>query len=379
MMMVPKKLIYLITTLARGGTERNLVDFCENIDRTKYLPEVWYLQHCHNDFDKRLAQANIKTVCLNAPKRPNPFFMFKTAQRLARSDASLIHVFLPTVGYYASLSKFLFRCRIPMIYSCGGIQLLLPFQKQMMRFGIGRYCFPILCNSQAVFQFLTKLGISKQRLRIIPNGHRFEMYYRPLDRLQIRKHLDISADELLFISVGRLIDTKRHVDILHALALFDQQSPAPWKLMLVGTGSLESDLKNTAKSLKIQEHVIFAGHREDVVDLLRISDLCLFPSESEGLPNALIEASLAKLPIVATNIDAVADILESEQSAVLVPPRQPQAFSTAIQRFVLNRKHFGSLASNAFDLARSNYGIQHVMKQVDCAYKDAMSRTPPNH
>lgn len=368
----PKRVIYLTTTLGFGGTERNLVQFCESLDPAKWKIEVWYLHETAESMRERLAACGVEVRYLEAPRSFRPGFLFKLARRLSRVDADLIHVFLPTVAYYAVASKLLFRSRIPMIYSSGGVQFLLPFQRQMMRYGLARYCKFIICNSKAVVRFWEAMRLDSRRIRLVYNGHDLARYRKPFDRDTFRAYLGIAEDEFVICTVGRLIESKRHIDLLEALTAGELENKQI-RLLIVGDGPYREELERVATRLAASHRVEFLGQRNDVHSLLRCSDLFAFPSASEGLPNAVIEAALSELPIIASNIPPVTEIVDNGSSARLFSVGDVNEIVRLIGESIENRAQTLVMAQKARDSAEGKFDLRHALQSLEAVYEDAMA------
>jgi glycosyltransferase involved in cell wall biosynthesis len=141
----------------------------------------------------------------------------------------------------------------------------------------------------------------------------------------------------------------------------------------VGDGPKRAALETQAHSLDVGNAVTFAGNRSDVIDLLRSADLFLFPSESEGLSNAVIEACLARLPIVACSISGVADIVRDGEEALLVPPRSPMRLVAAVETCLWKAVLAEKLAGAAQRCALDNYGLEHFLTRLYDAYDNALA------
>ena len=370
-MTIVRRVIFLITTLGHGGTERNLVQFCRAVDPAKYEIEVWYLYETEKSYLNQLQELNVKLKFLDSPKGFRPRFLLSVAKQLKESQADLIHVFLPTVAYYAIASRVLLRSQKPMLFSSGGVGMYLPLQKQMMKYGIGRCCYPIVCNSPTVLEYWRdKIGVDSRRLREIPNGHDIAKFDSDFDRDQFRRQNSLGSDCPVVATVGRMLDTKRHVDMIDAFDMVLKEHPDAI-FLIIGDGDSLPYVEQVAR-LGIGDRVRFLGHRSDVVDLLRASDLFLFGTELEGLPNALIEAALCRLPIVATNIGPVQAVVENEKSALLVDARRSDLLAESMLRFLGNEALCKELADAAYESATIKFDIRNTINHLYQAYGDAM-------
>ena len=118
------------------------------------------------------------------------------------------------------------------------------------------------------------------------------------------------------------------------------------------------------------------GTRDDVVALLRASDVFAFPSESEGLPNAVIEAALCKLPIVASDIKPVLEIVDSERSATIVPVRDIPALTAGIQFVSENWQLAAQMSEVAYQEAAKKFDLRHTISQLETAYEASLRGFP---
>ncbi len=370
----PRRVLFLITTLGQGGTERNLVAFCRHIDRRRFLPEVWYLQDTQPNLLPQLQATGVPIRCLHRPASRDLRFAWRLIRQLSSVPADLIHVFLPTVAYYAVLAKRLGYCRVPMVFSAGGAHTELPLEKQLFKYGIGRSCDPILCNSPAVFDYLKKLGVPEQRMRVIPNAHDPSPFEVPLDRDAVRARQGVKSGELVLITVGRLIESKRQRDLIEAVAALRQRG-YPVVLWVVGEGVLRGELEEAARGMGIDHAVVFLGARNDVPDLLRAADQFVFASATEGLPNAVIEAALAGCPIVASRIGGVEAIVDDNRSALLFPVGDVAALVARIEELLQESARATGLASAAAADARAKFSLEATLQLLYRAYDAALS--PP--
>ncbi len=113
-----------------------------------------------------------------------------------------------------------------------------------------------------------------------------------------------------------------------------------------------------------QDNVKFLGFKQSTSELLSQYDLFLFPSIKEGLPYAVLEAGQAGLPVIATNIGGIPDIIEHEKTGLLVPPKDPQALRTAIQRLMNNPQLRATLASNLKQKIERDFSLSKMLEKT---------------
>jgi glycosyltransferase involved in cell wall biosynthesis len=365
------RVLFLANTLCTGGTERNIVTFCRHIDRTRFEPEVWVL-HEGGELEASVRQAGVTVRSLNRGWSKSPLFALRAARRIARSEAAIVHAFLPAIGTYAVLARTIFRCRQPLVFSMG-FNYMPRRHRPLFRL-FSRTFDRVVCNSPSVRSVAESVGFKPEAISVIPNGHDLAWYERGVDRGAVRQKLGIAANEKMLLFVGRLTDTKRVNDGISALAIVRTTDPGT-KLVIVGDGPERASLEEQARRLGIEKQVVFTGQQADVTNFLMSADVFVFPSEYEGLPNSLIEACLAGLPVVACEVPGVTDVVNDGTSAILVPTRNPERLAEGIQRLLHDPAEAERLAAVARERARDSYSVEHSVALLQCFYESLLGRT----
>jgi glycosyltransferase involved in cell wall biosynthesis len=191
-----------------------------------------------------------------------------------------------------------------------------------------------------VSQRVRRLAIDQERIRtskivIIANGIApVKMISRDSPLLtRFRADLGVQPDDFIFLTVGRLRTQKGHTYLLDAIPEIIRQFPDT-VFLLAGDGPLRAELEAKSEALGIQEHVSFLGIRDDIAMLLNLANGFLLPSLWEGMPIALLEAMEAELPVVATQVEGVVEIIQDGVNGMSVPSGEPQALIDAVLRLL---------------------------------------------
>jgi len=207
---------------------------------------------------------------------------------------------------------------------------------------------------------LVKDGFDPTVIHCIPNFIMRDQFH-PLPergaRDRLKKSLGIDAASKVLTFSGRLVQRKR-VDVLLRAAAEVLKLRRDVVLIILGHGELKAELENMAGSLGIQERISFRNFVPNVFDYLHITDIFVFPSEKEGLPNALLEAMACGLPVIASRIGGVVDIVRDRENGLLVTPGDQQELGKAILELLEDEALRRSLAANAAETIRSSYGIE---------------------
>jgi glycosyltransferase involved in cell wall biosynthesis len=203
---------------------------------------------------------------------------------------------------------------------------------------------------------LVKQGIARDRIYV---QHNPVAPFAPPSEDSItamRALLPMQPGTPLLICIGRLSLEKGHADLVAALAEL-RRSGTIAHLAIAGEGPEQSNLEADLHRLELKEQVTFLGLVKDVRPLYRLADLMVLPSHSEGSPNVLLEAMAAECAIVATRVGGIPEIVEHETSALLVPPQNPGALSTAIQRVLNDKALRQRLTSVGLQLASTRHTV----------------------
>ncbi len=209
---------------------------------------------------------------------------------------------------------------------------------------------------------LTALGIPPQRISILHNT--LEPW--PPDPAAIAAaRAPLPPNVPILLIVGRLSHEKGHLDLIQALQLLQSQHPQlPWHALLIGEGPARAPLTAAIAAANLVSRVTLAGHHADVKPFYGLADLFVMPSHSEGSPNALLEAMMGSVPIVASQVGGIPEIVTHEETALLVPPRDPPALAAALAALLSDLPQARRLATAAQHRALAHHQPSAYRRQL---------------
>ncbi len=224
-----------------------------------------------------------------------------------------------------------------------------------------------------------KTGVPLEKISVQHNSIRARPRTSPTDAQALRLKLEIDRGDSVLLAVGRLSKEKAHVDLLAAFARLRETAPElKYKLVIVGDGPERATLEAAALSKGVASDVIFTGQQSDVDPYYAAADVFVLPSHSEGSPNVLLEAMAANLPIVATAVGGVPEMVKNNESALLVPERDPNAMAAAIKRVLSEQDLALRLTTNAAALVASRYTPGEYVRSLVEIYRDVINRKTVN-
>jgi len=216
-------------------------------------------------------------------------------------------------------------------------------------------------------ELVERNGFPAERIDSVPTGIDTERF-RPGDKLAARKTLGLPADKTLVGIVATLRSWKGHRFLLEAL-------PEEAGLVIVGDGPQRSNLEAQVKQLGIAYKVLFAGNQQDVVPWLQSFDVFALPSyANEGVPQALIQAMLAGLPCVTTNIGSMAELAIHEKTALVVEPQNVAALTAALKKLLVEKDLAKTLGAAARRHCETRFSRENMLDRMEKIYAGVAGR-----
>ncbi len=257
---------------------------------------------------------------------------------------------------------------------------------------MGRWTTVLTALSQAEARETVELGLaSPEQIVCVPNGVEVEVFARkpPAERLRrLRRELELPARAKVVISVGRLSPVKGHRVLVEAVAMLARSPksydrPTGWAgeeavrgvhLLLVGEGPERAALEALVRRLGVSEKVHFAGRREpkEVAALLHLADVFVLPSYYEGFGVVLLEAQAAGLPVVATDVGGVGEVLDGGRTGLLVPPGEPEALGQAVSLVLRDGALAGRLAREGRERVTREFPVERMVERYQAVYRRAL-------
>ncbi|SDP94412.1 Glycosyltransferase involved in cell wall bisynthesis [Actinopolyspora xinjiangensis] len=331
----------------------------------------------HGPLVRRAQRAGVEVVVEPALRKPiTPWWdllaLFRLVVLFSRGGFDVVHTHTAKAGALGRMAARL--SAVPrVVHTYHGF----PFHR-FQRWGkrrcyvaverlLGRVTDNVLCVGDGV------AGEAVRRRLASPNRIRAVGVPVPLDapladtgnRRRARRELGVDEDCLLVGAVGRLTYQKAPEDLVDALARLPRRD---FRGVWIGTGEREREVERLARD-RLGDRFVLAGQRSDVIELLPALDVFVLPSRYEGLPLAVIEAMLCGLPVVATAVNAVPDLVATGRTGVLVPPRRPDLLAEAVAALLddpAKRTRMGRAGHRRVE--RDRFGIDAVLGELRSVY-----------
>jgi glycosyltransferase involved in cell wall biosynthesis len=219
----------------------------------------------------------------------------------------------------------------------------------------------LVAVSARTHQQALREGVRDGRIVVILNGIS-PVSVETVGRLEVRKEAGVGADDLFLLSVGRLVYQKAHEVLVAAMPAVLKKFPNA-KAGICGDGVLRPDLEAQIQSLGLSDSVKLLGKWDNVAKFLASADVFVLPSRWEGLPIALLEAMSAGLPVVATNVEGVDEVILEGENGLLVPVENTDALADAILQLLADPQRLRRMGAAAKARVLELYTADHMCGQ----------------
>lgn len=342
-----------------------LCSLAASLDRTRFRPIValfragWLQEQCEN--------LGIETHIF-----PSGGFLqsewVKTCIRLVRREkVAIIHAHEFDANVHGTLAAFL--ARTPIVATIHGKHYYWTALRRRLAYrAISRYA-TVVAVSQDLKDFIEKkVGIGRERIKVIYNGVTPLPKYSEAERLACRAEFDIPEGDQIVGVVGSLYPVKGHRFLVEAIPRVLGRFPDT-TFLFIGRGELEVPLKEHVQRLGVERKVLFLGLRQDVPRLLSLMDVFALPSLSEGLSMAILEAMTASKPVVATRVGGNPELVLHLETGLLVPSEDSLAFAKGLEQVLGDNALAQRMGLAGRRRAGQYFGLDTMVENYETLYQ----------
>lgn len=230
----------------------------------------------------------------------------------------------------------------------------------------------IIAISEGVKKVLVEGGVDPENVEVISSGIDFSSFEEDSVALTSKDYLhrefSLAVDDYLVGIVAHLADHKGHQYLIQATKILKQQAPKI-KTIIVGEGPLSMELDRQAKELDVEDIIFFLGFRKDIPKILSSLDLFVLSSHLEGMGSSILDAMASRLPVVATKVGGIPEVVIHGETGLLVPPRNPSALARAILMLYSNKTLASRLGQKGYELVHRKFSAEAMADKVIRLYE----------
>jgi len=375
------KVAYIIDHLRVGGAQRHLLDVVRGLDRERFTPEMWTASPDPGDLASVFEKNDVAVRSFEIPATmlsPRTLLAVKrVGDDLRRRRVQIAHGYLFEGNFLAALVGRYARLPVTLV-SKRSIDRYTRLDRRAAAWLSNALATRVLVNADAVGRFVTEHEwCSTAKMVNLPNGVALPSLQ---DLAPAPPAVDPRGDGPLVGMVGRLTWKKGYEFAIEAARLLRESLPS-LRLDIVGDGPLRPALTEHVERAGLQQTIRFLGQRRDVAQLLRGFDCFMLSSVIEGMPNALLEAMALGRPVVTTSAGGSGEVVVDGESGLVVPPRDPRALASAVERVLTDRGLAERLGEAATHRVREKFSLEAMLRSIEALYVAELSRagitTPP--
>lgn len=348
-----RHLLTLLPALGEHGLEPVFI----GLDDPASAPEPFYAQ---------LSEAGVPFVRLACPRDLDPALARSVVRAVRRVRPALVHTHLVHADVYGALAAVLTRTALVSTKHNDDRFRVGPFR--FVEQALTRRAARVIAITHALARFnVEHVGLPEDKIDVVHYG---------LDRLPepwgANEPVALPPDARVLLAISRLVEQKGIDVAVQALAELRREHRNA-VLVVLGEGPSRASLEALAGSLGVEDAVFLPGRAGDVAWWLRRAELLVHPARWEGFGLALLEAMLAELPIVATGVSAIPEIVADGETGLLVAPDDPPALARALRRVLAEPELAARLGRAALERARAEFSVERMARRTLDVYEAAAS------
>lgn len=378
----PYRLLWLIDSLTMGGAEALVLPFARAArKRAVELTICARTTIGGNPLEQELRSASVNVVNLDARNLRDAGAMRRLSRLVRNLRPELIHAHLAYAAIWGSLIAR--RHRVPFVASlhippshAGGLRESI--RQRLMVFLLNRFSARVVVVSHALgHEWERSTSLDGSKIAIVHNGIDLEPGPMETDG-SIRQELGIGSQASVIATVAVLRRDKGIDTLLRAAReVLDRRGDCI--LVVVGDGPMSDEWKRMANDLGISRSVRWTGFRRDVAAILAEADLFVLPTLRDAFPTVLLEAFAAGVPVIASEVGGVPEIVEDERTGLLVPPGDEKALADAIDRALGDSSWRDRTAEAARTKVERDFSIDAWFNRLENLYSAVLRESSGRH
>jgi len=356
----PVRLVLLLQDLAFGGTQRQAVALAARLDRSRFAPECWMLM-AGRDFAPAAAEAGVPLRWLAEGPRVGPASLYGLWRALgaARPDVLVLFTAVPNIW-----GRVLGRARhVPaVIATCRGGGSIVRQHERLLKNWAAHH----IVNAGPLRERLLALGRAASRITVIPNGVDTDHFAPPSDEARPVREVVLCP--------ARFCEDKDHETLLRAFAVTAAKRPRA-ELWLLGNGPLRDRVRLLAARHPARDRIKLYPSVPDPRPFFEQASLVVLSSVREALPNVLLEAMAMGLPVVATAVGGIPDLVETDRTGLLCAPGDAKTLGEHLAALLADAPRRERFGRNARQRAVDGFSMTMMVRRHEAVFEQVLEET----
>jgi glycosyltransferase involved in cell wall biosynthesis len=371
------RILHLISSNGLFGAERVVIELSNSLRLiSNCYPTVGVIKNLknpHTEIAEEAKSNDLPTIIFPCKGKFDVKTIFEIRNFLRRHKIDIIHCHGYKSNFYGLLAS---KNTLPTL-TTNHNWLTTHWKLKIYCFLDGmwiRHFDRIVAVSEEIKREMAKYNVPEEKIVVIDNGIDVGRFNREIPIENIRRGFGLDKNIKVVGTIGSLKFEKGHIFLLRAakeVLNFNKEI----KFLIIGDGALRKDLENEAKNLRIERNVIFAGHRNDIPEMLSIMDIFVLPSVKEGLPMVILEAMASKKPVIAARVGGIPKVINNEEDGILVEPEDVMALKHSILDLMNSDNKMLRLAYEGYEKVKRIFSSDAMCRKYYDLYRELMIRS----
>lgn len=363
----------VINSFSLAGAENLVFNIAKKMDKSIFDVFVCGIVKKDDSIEKSIIEDlsvnGVKTLVPDRSKNKKRLYAFFQLTKLIRkNEIDIIHAHCSSPDFYGSIASLLSGRRLifSTIHNTNGYPIL---RERLLSHIIERF---VAISKEVEKYAINVLKIPSEKVKIIYNGIDIEKFRKvKVNKKMKLTELGISKENCKIVTtVGRVTKQKGQIYFVRAAKLILKQFPNTY-FLIVGDYSNDADyaqkVKRIAYDMGIENKIIFTGVRQDIPEVLKISDVFVLPSLWEGFVTVILEAMASGLPVVATDVGSIREVIKNEVNGMIIPPKNDLSIATSVIKLLGNEEYAERIAINGQESVKS-FSIENTVQLYEQLY-----------
>ncbi|MFT4800350.1 MAG: glycosyltransferase involved in cell wall biosynthesis [Flavobacteriaceae bacterium] len=375
------KVLFYLDSFMIGGMHRQMLYLVNNIDKSNFEPIV-----CVTGFHGGLKESFIATGCKLHDLKWKGGFDIKIPIRLRsflkQENPKIIFICEPQNLIYYRLSRIFYNKRIIQIGSFRAMTFWLghmSWRHKIIDDILSKLLYKtsekVVVNSEVLKKHYSSIVnmSNKKNIEVIYNGSDFD-FESKIDPYNFRKEIGFSEEEVLIIMIARLDPWKDFYTLFESVKILIEDGQK-FKILLIGGGKLQEDLKRRIIKFNLEKIVFLMGEKLNVVDYINVADIIVHSTFGEGFSNSIMEAMAMAKPVIATDVGGNPELIgTSGQAGLLIPEKSPDLFAKAISELINKPDLRAEMGEKAKERIHNLCNINEYVKTYESFFSSSLKK-----
>ncbi|WP_439481070.1 glycosyltransferase family 4 protein [Cyclobacterium plantarum] len=364
------RVLHCIETISSGGVEQTRLTLAKYLSKDIFELKI-ICTNARGPIAEKLRKEGVELIVVGTMKHPFKWSIHKKVQTVISSfNPHIIHGAVFEGNSMASISGFLKNVPCIILEETSDPQNRSKKANWLLKILIRLSDLTIAISPNVENYLKRKVKVSSSKIRLICNGVSIPVRRTDYEIKTKKEELGIKKEDFIIGFVGRLYnDHKRITDLIEALALFEQNNV---KVLIVGDGADRKLILDHIKVLNLKNRITMTGFASDPCLFYSIMDIACIPSSREGFGLVAVEAMLHKLPVIASCVGGLQDIVVNNETGFLIPPYSPRQIAEKIQILLENFNLRKTMGEKGYLRAMENYTAERYCREVQGLYLELL-------